>query len=328
MIYVYADSTNRDTSVYPSGNSFTLHLTTPIQQIVAVDLVSAKVPNAFYNLTSGTNVLQFNSTYISLAPGFYSACGLAESIVAATGKAFNVDFLSDEGKFIISSTSAFTLVPETDEIQKLLGMTSGVHTAVLGSTIPEYTYDAYYGGRHLVKSDQVIDLSTNEFVFLDIDELRSVQMVDSKSLVNETFAGTTIRSTFGMIPMDVSSGTIKHFKEQTDYRLRITFDTPISKISRLTIRWLDKDGQLLNFQGFDNTAFVLRFEVLEPKEPEPEKTPDLTELQVQRMIEAMIPPPQEPQKKGVPRIFLYLLAIVLLSIGVKLVFFKNNVPVQ
>ncbi|NBX49903.1 hypothetical protein EBT25_08170 [bacterium] len=267
MIYVYADSTNRDTAVYPSGNSFTLHLTTPIQQIVAVDLVSAKVPNAFYNLTAGTNVLQFNSTYISLAPGFYSACGLAESIVAATGKAFTVDFSANEGKFIISSSSAFTLTPETVELEKLLGMTSGVHTAVLGSTIPEYTYDAYYGGRYLVKSDQVIDL-------------------------------------------------------------RITFDTPVSKISRLTIRWLDKDGQLLNFQGFDNTAFVLRFEVLEPKEPEPVKEPELTELQVQRMIEAMLPPPQEPQKKGVPRIFLYLLAIVLLGIGVKLVFFKNNVPVQ
>jgi len=67
------------------------------------------------------------------------------------------------------------------------------------------------------------------------------------------------------------------------------------------------------FRGLITLHLLLRFEVLEPKEPEPEKTPDLTELQVQRMIEAMIPPPQEPQKKGVPRIFLYLLAIVLLS---------------
>lgn len=328
MVYVYADSTNRDASLYPSGNAFTLHLTTPVQMITSVDLVSAKVPNAFYNLTSGTNVFQINSTVYSLAPGFYSACGLAEAITSATGKSIQVDFVCDEGKFVFSATGAFSLKVLSKELRSMTGLGSGTYTAVLGSTIPVYVSDLYFTSRYLVKSESVINLATNEFVFLDIDELRSVQMVDSKSLVNETFAGTTIRSTFGMIPMDVASGSIKHFKEQSDYRLRITFDTPVSKISRLTIRWLNKDGQLLNFQGFDNTAFVLRFEVLEPKEPEPEKTPDLTELQVQRMIEAMLPPPQEPSKKGVPRIFLYLLAIVLLSIGVKLVFFKNNVPVQ
>ena len=28
-MYVYADSTNRDTLLYPSGNSYVLHLTTP-----------------------------------------------------------------------------------------------------------------------------------------------------------------------------------------------------------------------------------------------------------------------------------------------------------
>jgi len=328
MVYVYADSTNRDTTLYPSGNSFTLHLTTPIQQIVAVDLVSAKVPNSFYNLTSGSNVFQINSTLFSLSPGFYSACGLAKSVTDSTGKSHVTEFVADQGKFIISSVGAFTFEPLTSEIQNLLGMTASVHTAVLGSSIPEYTNDPYYATRYIVKSDRVIDLSTNEFVFLDIDELRSVQMVDSKSLVSETYAGTTIRSTFGMIPMDVSSGTIKHFKEQTDYRLRITFDTPLSKISRLTIRWIDKDGQMLNFQGFDNTAFVLRFEVNEPKEPPPEPEPNLTELEVKRLVESMLPPPMPAPKRKIPRIFLYLVIMALLGMGIKVVFFKNNVTVQ
>jgi hypothetical protein len=206
----------------------------------------------------------------------------------------------------------------------MTGLTQGVQSSIVASTNPAYLS---YGSRSIIRSVNVMDLSTNEFVFLDIDELRSVQMIDSKALVSETYAGTTIRSTFGMIPMDVPSGGVKNFKEHTDYKLSIKFDTPISKISRLTIRWLDKDGQLINFQGFENNAFVLRFEVIEPTEPEPEKTPDLTEMQVQRMIEAMIPPP-EPPKRGVPRIFLYLLVAVLLGLGVKLVFFKNNVTVK
>jgi hypothetical protein len=54
---VFADSHNRDSALYPSGNSYVLHLTTPIKNIERVDLVSARVPvpNTLYNLTNGSN---------------------------------------------------------------------------------------------------------------------------------------------------------------------------------------------------------------------------------------------------------------------------------
>jgi hypothetical protein len=58
-MYVYADSTNRD---YPSGNSYTLHLTTPAKSVTRVDLVAAKVPNAMYNINTGTNCISVGPT--------------------------------------------------------------------------------------------------------------------------------------------------------------------------------------------------------------------------------------------------------------------------
>jgi hypothetical protein len=50
---LFADSRkDRDLTRYPSGNSYVLHLTSPID-IERVDLVSARVPNTMFNLGAG-----------------------------------------------------------------------------------------------------------------------------------------------------------------------------------------------------------------------------------------------------------------------------------
>ena len=42
---VYVDSNNRDQSIWPNSNNYTLHLTTPILNIQEVELVSAQLPS-------------------------------------------------------------------------------------------------------------------------------------------------------------------------------------------------------------------------------------------------------------------------------------------
>jgi hypothetical protein len=42
---VYVDSNNRDQTLWPNSNSYTLHLTTPILNITEVELVSAQLPD-------------------------------------------------------------------------------------------------------------------------------------------------------------------------------------------------------------------------------------------------------------------------------------------
>ena len=265
-MYVYADSTNRDTLLYPSGNSYTLHLTTPAKSVTQVDLVAAKVPNAMYNINNGTNIIKVGTNSFSVPPGFYSAYGIADALVARIG--VEVKYLPDEGKlWFFSSVSPFTLQMMTPEIQKVCGFKSNTaYTATLTTLNPAYASGpaGYY-----IKSDLVVDLSTNEFVFLDIDELRTTQVTDSKALVGETYSSQTIRSTFAMIPMDVGSGCIKNFKEDHDYVISITYPQPIVKLSRLTVRWYDKNLKLLDFQGFENNGFVLRVHTEKIKAPPP-----------------------------------------------------------
>jgi hypothetical protein len=303
--YIFVDSTNRDTTIYPSGNSYTLHLTNPVHSVVQVDLVAAKVPNTMYNMTDGSNVLVFTNssnitTNVSISNGFYSATGLAQALADSSGFVFAVDFLESEGKFLFWSNVSFTIEGTTDEIRTMLGIDPGPHPSFAASTSPIYAADLTYGSRNLYKTTRIADLSTNEYVFLDIEELRTTSVLDAKKLIQGTTEGSSIRSTFGMIPLDVNSGCIKNYKETTDYKQYITYNSPIPKISRLTIRWVDKSGVPLNFQGFETNAFTLRIHC-EYHEPPP-PTPPLQDVQIQRIVDAMSmapPPPKPPEEKRV-----------------------------
>ena len=315
--YVFVDSASRDTTVYPNGNAYTLHLTNPVHSVIQVDLVAAKVPNTMYNLTDGANVLTFNDVSLSISPGYYSAGGLAQALVASAGSALGIKFLCDEGHYIFSSTlPSFTLEGQTAEIRNMLGISAGVLSSFSGASSPVYANNTAYNTLSMYKSTRIIDLSTNEYVFLDIEELRTTSVLDAKKLIGGTTEGSTIRSTFGMIPLDVQSGGIKNYKETTDYKQYILYNTPIPKLDRLTIRWIDRNGQALNFQGFDHNAFTLRVHCEYHNPPPP--TPPLQDIQIQRIVDAMQhapPPPKPPAEKRVFGRWVIVTTVILILVA-------------
>ena len=318
--YVFVDSTNRDTSIYPYGNTFTLHLTSPLHSVTQVDLVAARVPNTMYNLTNGTNVLVWSdlttTSNISIPTGYYSADGLAQALTNASGLLFNVDFLCSEGKYMFSSNVAnFTIEGKTSQIRSMLGIDPGVLSSFWFSTSDIYAHDPTYADQSLYKTSRIANLSTNEYVFLDIEELRTTSVLDAKKLIQGTTEGSTIRSTFGMVPLDVSSGSIKNYKETTDYKQYILYNTPIPKLDRLTVRWIDRSGVPLNFQGFEHNAFTLRIHCEYHNPPPP--TPPLQDVQIQRIVDAMqfAPPPPKPpdEKRAFGRWVIVVLVISVLA---------------
>ena len=265
--YIFADSNNRTPT--ESSNAYHLDIVSPIKNVTRVDLVSAKVPNSVYNVTTGSILLNGSTAYV-LEPGFYSACGLSKRL---TDDVISTDYDSNTGKFIFWSPSAFTIEAVSSDMRRVLGLSAGTKTGVLQTS-------GKYNDMYIIKSDSVIDLSTNDFVFLDIEELRSTSMVDCKSFSGNTFSGSTVNSIFAVIPLDVDSGSIKFFKETSDYKMSMSFTSPIGTLSKLTIRWLDRNGTPLNFNGLDDNSFVLRCHtVREPIAPR---------------IETPLPVPKEP----------------------------------
>ena len=317
---VYVDSTNRDTTIYPDGSSYTLHLTDVVKNVSRVDLVAAKVPNTLYNLTSGSNVLTYTGistvSNVFLDPGFYSGYGIQAELTNSSNALVAYQFLPDEGKFLVFSAGAFTVRFHSSELAKMTGFEPATtYTSQPASGDPVYQNNPQYASYYIIKSPMGVDLTVNEFVFLDIQELRTPTMLDTKPMNARTgtFSGSNARRTFAMIQMDVSSGCIKNFKECHDYRISIFYPEPINSVDRLTVTWYDKNGQQLNFEGFDNNAFVLRF-YIDNGRPELPPPPAVPEVEIKRIIDAMtaLPPKPEPKKKpAMGRWFIYIIIAVL-----------------
>lgn len=255
--YLYIDSRNRP--VGTSGNAYSIWMSDTLRMITGVDLVCARVPNTMYNVTNGSNLFQINSTPINVAPGFYSSTSLVsdlavQSNIAASG--LSVAYLTSEGKFIFSNALSFSFSTANGT---LLGFPSNVAITSSLGTFANAMFTSTYAGKYFVKSSNIIDLSTTDFLFLDIEQLRDPSMMDSSSTNG---SGGNVRRNLGPIPLDVVSGGIKTFSESGDYKLSIDFETPIRSLERLNIAWKDSTGRIVNFNGYEDNSILLRFKCL------------------------------------------------------------------
>lgn len=64
---VYVDSNNRNQTLFPNSNSYTLFLTTPIYNISKVELVSAMLPNVFSSQYLTLDIVELRSTQTLVA---------------------------------------------------------------------------------------------------------------------------------------------------------------------------------------------------------------------------------------------------------------------
>jgi hypothetical protein len=306
---IFADSRNRDVKLYPSGTSYTLYLTTPIKNVTRVDLVSARVPNTMYNLTNGSNVLTVNSSNISLNQGFYSAGGLASAIAGAVSNGFSIHYLSNEGHFILSNASTFTFRVNTGEMSNLMGIPQNTTFAPKLAT----ALDPCYSNNYIFKSNTLIHMNANEYIFLDVDELKTPSHIDAKALngTTGTVTGSNINRAFAPVMMDVPSGGMKIYHENADYTVSVVYPEPINSLQRLTVNWYDTNGRLLDFRGSDYHAFILRAHILEEDVRRLPPPPPLQDVEIKRIVEAMtmVPPPPPEEKRKFPWVMIVLVFI-------------------
>jgi hypothetical protein len=263
-----------------------------------------------YNITDGSNIFALGVTNLSIRSGFYSAYGIAATITS--NALVTLDYLPDEGKFIFSNSGAFSITIQSEEFAKIVGLSNATtYTASVATNL-----DPGYTGKYVVRSTTMVDLTLNEYVFLDIDELRTPHNVDARKIEGSsgTVSGGNANRSFAPIIMDVGSACIKNFHENKDYRISVEYPEPINVLQRLTVRWYDKDGNLLDFRGWNTNAFVLRIHV----KPEPERPlpppPPLQDVELKRIIEAMTvalpPPPKEEKKFKIPWFLLVLATLI------------------
>ena len=286
---VFVSSNSRDTTQYPNGNKYNVHLTTPIKDIVKVELLHCSVPNSMYNLTDGSNVIAFSNaitlstptpselTIYSIPTGFYSASGLATELTNAASNntgGLSVTYNSSQGKFLFkrakNPSNTFTMNVMSSSLATMLGLTASTminsqSVAVeTDANLPLFSDNSTYVDQNFVRSTTIANLNPNEGIFLDINELRTSLNEQGMKVSgsNGTYSGQNMTRSFGMIPMDVSGGAIKRFKKTSDFDFGIDYPYPIQTLDRLSVEWIDKNGQRVDFNGLNDNSFLLRFHTL------------------------------------------------------------------
>jgi hypothetical protein len=239
-----------------------------------------------------------------------------------------LDYLANEGHMVFSSANPFTLTINSTEFAAMVGLTAGTSYNI---TTTATGLDPGYTGKYIQKSATLVDFSLNEYVFLDIDELRTPWNLDAKSIDSKTgtFSGSNSTRMFAPIVMDVGSGCIKNFHENKDYKIQATYPEPIGTLQRLTINWYDKTGKALDFKGWNTNAFVLRLHVTDLEDRHLPPIQPLQDVEIRRIVEAMTlaaPPPPKPERRRIPW------AIIILAILGLFLAWKNRpvspVPLQ
>jgi len=342
-VILFGSSNSRDPTLYPSGNSYVLFLSSPVKNIERVDLVSARVPNTLYNITNGTEVLTLGLATVSLNTGFYGVYDMATALTN-TGLV-TCTYLTFEGKFLFSSSGQFSLTVNTQELSKILGIPMGqpLQGTLAGSTWPAYT------NKYILTSANIVNTSTGDQIFLDIDELRTPRHVftgglqyvtktdGSNQYVAQLTSGAGPSRAFAPIPLDVGSGCMKNFQENSDYKISVFYPEPINSLQRLTVRWLDINGQPLIFNGLESNSFILRLhvraKVMEPDEDETELEKRVSQLEIDRMVADArakddLPPQNKPKTRfGKWTVVLLALLVMLGYVVYKRFLVPNEVPV-
>jgi hypothetical protein len=217
-----------------------------------------------------------------------------------------------EGHYLFTNPSSFSIKIHSSELATMLGMVSGVD---LTSTLAPVT-DPMYSGLYVLRSSTLVDFSLNDYVFLDIDELKTPFNIDTGAIqgTTGTISGSNVNRAFAPIIMDVGSACIKNFHENKDYRISVVYPEPINSLQRLTVRWVDRDGKLLDFRGWNTNAFVLRIYIASdplPTLPPPEP---LEHIEIKRIVEAMkLAPPPPPEQGTRKRIPWWIIILVLIG---------------
>jgi hypothetical protein len=87
---VYVDSDNRNRTLYPNSNSYTLHLATPIRNIARAELVSAMLPSVNVSQFVCLDILELRSPQHQTADAL--RLSTASNVLTVTSNSFNGAF--------------------------------------------------------------------------------------------------------------------------------------------------------------------------------------------------------------------------------------------
>lgn len=250
-IRMVVDSRDRDTNLFPNSAKYDIKLDEEIEDVVAVELLSAHVPFSGYLINKNNQQFKlsipsasFDSTIV-VETGDYTALQLSTAVndaitstLTAAGVAVTFVVSYDERKdgYVFRATAPFALnfVPELcgclSTLNRVLGFgrTAPISSADESASTPD-------GHGYVVRSTYRKNFEEVNYLVLDVGLLTVNKSINN--VVNKSFAVL---------------GKSDYMNTGVMNRIRKQFNPPVAKFDRMQIAFYDYDGNLYDFQNHDH----------------------------------------------------------------------------
>lgn len=218
---IVIDSSYRNKNLFPEPNNYEIQLQDDIEDIICVKLIYANIPFNSYLINKNYNVITFNNNKITLDIGDYSYTDMASHLSSKLG--ITVTHNVSKNTFSFSSASSFNIYFD-NELSNILGFKK------------EKIYSSEGSGPYTLNSEFKIDFDYNNYYILYINQFDLLK--NQNQILNGSFA---------IIPKKYTDLNIS---DEAKYIK--TFNPPIAKIYKLSIKFYDKYGNLVDFQNKDH----------------------------------------------------------------------------
>lgn len=200
-----------------SAAQFNLHLPMGIKFSYA-ELISFRIPNTFYNITTLNNRVNVNATNYDLAPGCYNLNELFTALVNLVPTFQSIVYDDIVGKVTITATGSITVTfPAGNYLNRVLGFPDGYTSTGISFVSTNPPFLAYYQ------------------MYIEIDRLSSNFMTSNNNYRSPTF----------IIDNNANKNIMIIYTQNSQYEQKILFQDNQTMLHDLSITLKDNFGQVL-----------------------------------------------------------------------------------
>lgn len=237
------DSKDRDVELFPEPNNYEVKFDDDIEDVLSVQLLSIDVPLSTYMINKYFSKLTFQTgaspVTVDLYHGDYTNTGLADMITSRMNSVasnnFLVEYDSIKDNYVFRSKVSFSVhFPEKNSLHMLLGFKNKTYTSIVDTSGP-----AGYG--HIIKSEFRKNFKFNNYIIMTIEQF---DLIKSNSNI--------LYKTFAVIPDNYSNLNISN-----EPKIIKSFTPPVPRIAKIKISFMDRYGNLYDFQNIDHRIELL-----------------------------------------------------------------------
>lgn len=256
---VILDSRDRNTNLYPDPASYSINLEEIVEDIFIGELLIANIPFSEYLINNNNNLLKLkintNEIIINLTKRNYTESELAieikdklnsNQISILNGYVFDVNYDPNTNKYSFYCNVPFEMVASDRVEEDYNGNNENKYTQKSAFKILGFGKQVYGSVSKPGTNEIIAPFSRNfkdsNYVVIHIDQFSINKSISS--ILNKSFA--VVQDKYISLSYFSATSFIKKF-----------FPQPIAKLSKLTVKIYDVDGNLYDFDNKDHRLEIM-----------------------------------------------------------------------